>query len=212
MPVLSLWGYATWSDDRIKLNEQQLEYGLAQIMALKPKRYDYAEWEFDPATEEIIIHPEKTRNEIGLVAQEVQQVIPEAVGIPENENRELWTLSYDTVIPVLVKAIQEQQTQIEALKQKNQALESGTLPDTLLTADFDGDGNADSTMVSANGDWYFWLSGSGYVKIGPFNFGLNGKPTATDFDKDGKADPGIVDSDGNWHVWLSGSGYSQSKL
>jgi len=75
----------------------------------------------------------------------------------EDENRQLWTISYDTFVPVLVKAIQEQQTQIEALKQENQTLKSGP-----LTADFDGDGKTDPGMVDANGNWYVWLSASGY--------------------------------------------------
>lgn len=122
-------------------------------------------------------------------------------------------------IHLLVKAIQEQQAQIEELKQKNQALvarvaplESGSSIDTPITADFDGDGKVDTALVDANGNWYFRLSSSGFVKIGPYNFGVTGKPMASDFDGDGKADPGIVDSSGNWYVWLSGSGYSQSRL
>ncbi|MBU4205110.1 MAG: VCBS repeat-containing protein [Planctomycetes bacterium] len=108
---------------------------------------------------------------------------------------------------LLVKAIQEQQAQIEALKQENQALKSGP-----LTADFDGDGKPDTAMVDTGGNWYVWLSGSGYVKSGPYNFGVTGKPVVDDFDGDGKADPGMVDANGNWYVWLSASGYSQSRL
>ncbi|MCG2679103.1 MAG: tail fiber domain-containing protein, partial [Kiritimatiellae bacterium] len=198
-------GFITLSDDRIKLNEQTLEYGLAQVMALEPKRYDRANCGYDPETEELIIYPEKTINEIGLVAQDVQKVIPEAVRVPEDENRQLWSLSYDTMVPVLVKAIQEQQAQIEALKPENQALKSGP-----LTADFDGDGKTDTAIVDAKGQWYVWLSNSGYIKTGPYNFGVTGKPMVGDFDGDGKADPGMVDLSGNWYVWLSASGYSMS--
>ena len=40
----------------------------------------------------------------------------------EDENRDLWKISYNTLVPVLVKAIQEQQAQIETLKQDIQAL------------------------------------------------------------------------------------------
>ncbi|MBU4199661.1 MAG: VCBS repeat-containing protein [Verrucomicrobia bacterium] len=200
----------------MKFNEQKLEYGLAQVMALDPRRYDRAEWEIDPETEELIVHPEKTINEIGMVAQDVEKVIPEAVGIPEDENRQLWSISYDTIIPVLVKAIQEQQAQIETLKQDIQALKTAGLTGTSIAGgtpvagDFDGDGKADTAMVDASGQWYFWLSSSGYVKTGPYNFGLTGKPAAGDFDGDGKADPAMVDASGNWVVWLSASGYSQS--
>ncbi|MBU4199665.1 MAG: VCBS repeat-containing protein [Kiritimatiellae bacterium] len=93
------------------------------------------------------------------------------------------------------------------MKQENQALKSGP-----LTADFDGDGKTDTAMVDSSGNWYFWLSGSGYIKSGPYNFGVTGKPMVGDFDGDGKADPGMVDANGNWYVWLSASGYSQSRL
>jgi len=181
-------------------------------MALEPKRYDRVACEFDPETEELIFYPEQTTNEIGLVAQEVQKVIPEAVHIPEDENHDLWKISYDTIIPVLVKAIQEQQAQIEAMKKEKQALKSERLTDTPLTADFDGDGKTDRAMVDSDGNWYVWLSDSGYIKSGPYNFGVTGKPVVSDFDGDGKADPGMVDAEGNWYVWPSASGYSQSRL
>lgn len=206
--------YGNYSDDRIKLNERNLDYGLAQIMALQPKRYARIDWGFDPETEELIFYPERISitNEIGLLAQEVKQVISEAVSIPDDENRQLWTVSYSTIIPVLVKAIQEQQAQIEALQQAKQTLESGASPDTPLTADFDGDGKTDKAMVTARGEWSFWLSASGFGKSGPYNFGVAGKPIASDFDGDGKADPGIVHANGVWTVWLSGSGYARSSI
>lgn len=89
------------------------------------ERSNRAEWEMDSETEELVIHPEKISrtNEIGLVAQEVQKIIPEAVSVPEDENRDFWSISYDTIVPVLVKAIQEQQAQIESLQQRIETLE-----------------------------------------------------------------------------------------
>lgn len=199
------------SDLRQKLNQEPLDYGLAEVLKLEPKRYVRTDSIAEAKTGEQESKKEEGESEIGLIAQEVYEVVPEAVAMPD-ENRETWCLSYSSLVPVLVKAVQEQQTQIEELKQKNQALESGSSTDTPLTADFDGDGKADTALVDANGNWYFWLSISGFVKIGPYNFGVTGKPMASDFDGDGKADPGMVSANGGWYVWLSASGYSQSRL
>jgi hypothetical protein len=45
----------------------------------------------------------------------VQEVIPEAVSVISEENDQL-TLKSDFIVPYLVKAVQEQQVQIEELK------------------------------------------------------------------------------------------------
>jgi len=53
---------------------------------------------------------------IGFLAQELAKVVPEAVIIPKDPANELYNVSYATVVPVLTKAIQEQQAEIEQLK------------------------------------------------------------------------------------------------
>ncbi|MBI2438084.1 MAG: tail fiber domain-containing protein [Lentisphaerae bacterium] len=111
-----------YSDSRIKLDQRELDYGLEKVMALKPKRYNYAEWEHDKETGKIIIHPEKTRNDIGLVAQDIQEIIPEAVVVSE-EPDPLLGIAYPKLIPVLIKAIQDQQKQIEKMEDKIKRLE-----------------------------------------------------------------------------------------
>ena len=65
---------------------------------------------------------EEEKAEIGLIAQEVYEVIPEAVAKPDGIIK-TWTMSYSSLIPVLIKAIQEQQEQIEELKDKIKRLE-----------------------------------------------------------------------------------------
>jgi len=62
---------------------------------------------------------------IGFLAQELVDVIPEAVSIPENPDEGLFGVDYTRLIPVLTKAIQEQQEQIEALKQEVERLSEG---------------------------------------------------------------------------------------
>ncbi len=54
----------------------------------------------------------------------VAKVLPEAVDKPENESKELWGVNYDLIIPVLVKALQEQMQEIENLKDMNRQLHS----------------------------------------------------------------------------------------
>ena len=52
----------------------------------------------------------------GFIAQELNQIIPEAVYVPEDETKNLWAIDYEKLIPVLTKAMQEQQQEIETLK------------------------------------------------------------------------------------------------
>jgi hypothetical protein len=66
---------------------------------------------------------------IGLLAQDVQKTLPAAVDIPKTETDDKgklnpWGVHYTDVIPVLVKAIQEQQALITQLTARITALES----------------------------------------------------------------------------------------
>lgn len=76
-----------------------------------------------------------------------------------------------------------------------------------VAADFDGDAKADPAIVMY-GNWYLWLSGSGYSRLGPLAFTESGwMPLAGDFDGDRLADPSGADASGNWHTRLSALGY-----
>jgi hypothetical protein len=83
-------------------------------MMLRPVNYDMVPAEDDNSPEnkkQIMI--EKGKNKHGLIAQEVQQVYPELVH--QNANGYLG-VDYQSLIPLLLKAIQEQQAQIDSLK------------------------------------------------------------------------------------------------
>jgi len=105
--------WVTHSDTRIKSNQQPIHYGLAQVLLMAPKTY----FQHNSTTKNgnIVIAPEG-KQDIGLVAQEVYEIIPEVVSKPENEQAALWGIAYDKLVPVLIKAIQEQQEMIEGLK------------------------------------------------------------------------------------------------
>ena len=61
--------------------------------------------------------------EAGLLAQEVQKVLPEVVA-PAPFDNDYLTIKYERVVPLLVEAIKEQQGIIEALKKRIEILES----------------------------------------------------------------------------------------
>ncbi len=51
--------------------------------------------------------------QVGLIAQEVEEVLPEAVGKSPDGYK---TVDYEKLVPVLVEAIKEQQKQIDELR------------------------------------------------------------------------------------------------
>ena len=99
------------SDVRWKENIRDATYGLATINALRPVEFD---WKHGGA-----------KNVKGFIAQEVKAVLPESVSIKDGNGLEDGHyLETHTMIPVMVKAIQEQQSIIDGLKARIEALEN----------------------------------------------------------------------------------------
>jgi hypothetical protein len=113
------YAWNTYSDQRIKKEINPLTYGLSKILQLNPVSYN--QYDSEIIGDEIVLK-ETYKSTIGLIAQEVNDLIPEAVGV--GNDTELWGLDYDKIIPVLIKAIQEQQSQIEELKTKVEQLQN----------------------------------------------------------------------------------------
>ena len=112
--------WLTYSDGRIKKQQHPLDYGLAQVLSLRPVRYEQHASTFEGGN--LKLHPEAMPT-IGLVAQEVYEVVPEAVQRPEDEETALWSMDYQKLIPVMIKGMQEQQELIEKLRQRIEQLE-----------------------------------------------------------------------------------------
>ena len=105
--------FSTSSDYRLKEDLKDFN-GLNLISNLKV--YDF-KW--------------KTENSrmYGVIAHELQEIIPYTVSgnkdeIKENGKIKVQVVDYSKLVPVLVKAIQEQQSQIEILKAENDTLKS----------------------------------------------------------------------------------------
>jgi len=84
------------SDKRLKTNIGAIPYGLNTILQLNPVSYNW------------IKQPEQTQQSLGLIAQEVEPLIKEIVKVGIDKDQTL-SLSYIELIPVLIKAMQEQQ-------------------------------------------------------------------------------------------------------
>lgn len=113
--------WTTYSDKRIKRDIKAINYGLNSIMNLAPKTYFQQNSKADSSGVEIYNDGEQN---IGFIAQELHKVIPEAAFKPNDEKIDLWSVDYTRLIPVLTKAIQEQQEQIEKLKKEIELIKS----------------------------------------------------------------------------------------
>ncbi|HKQ52811.1 MAG TPA: tail fiber domain-containing protein [Pyrinomonadaceae bacterium] len=96
------------SDSRLKQNVTNLKYGLDQLLRLRPVSW---RWKSEP----------EGKPQMGLVAQEVEKVMPELVLKDADATRPLG-LNYMALLPVAVKAIQEQQAQIREQQKQIQQL------------------------------------------------------------------------------------------
>ena len=104
---------ASISDERVKENVVDLETGLSQIMALKPRRFDFKDGEGSG-----------DKNVAGFVAQEVESVLPDLIDFSRHDTiADLKALKMGDMIPTMVKAMQEQQALIESLTNRLAALE-----------------------------------------------------------------------------------------
>jgi hypothetical protein len=106
------------SDVRVKKNiNYSPAFGLETILALKPCEYD---WKDDSA-----------KNVKGFIAQDVKTVIPECVAITDQLESgglaDMHSLEMQTMIPVLVRAMQQQQVLIDSLCVRITELESNNV-------------------------------------------------------------------------------------
>lgn len=108
--------YSNVSDMRVKTNVKIINDGLEKVMAMRPVSYDFHTSRTLRDGVVTFNKNDKAIKTIGFLAQELAKVVPEAVIVPKDPANELYNVSYATVVPVLTKAIQEQQAEIKALK------------------------------------------------------------------------------------------------
>ena len=99
--------FTSASDYRLKENIEPLPNGLDRLNQLKPVKFKWKEHDY---TSE------------GFIAHEVQEIYPDAI-VGEKDDAVMQSMDYGKITPLLVKAIQEQQTIIDDLKSRIETLE-----------------------------------------------------------------------------------------
>lgn len=113
-----VWGagaYVNGSDSRIKDDIQPISSSLDVVNKLNPVTFKYKEdWSKDQSVQ------------TGFIAQELQETLKDEIYIDGlvNTGGEYLSVAYQNIIPLLTKAIQEQQTIINDLKARVTALEA----------------------------------------------------------------------------------------
>jgi hypothetical protein len=115
------------SDERFKKNIELIPNALEKINLIHGYTFEY-----DLENEDLTYIP-KLGRDIGVLAQEIEKAIPEAVSlapIDRNEDDEsksgknYLTVNYEKIIPLLIQSIKEQQIQIQELSAKITQLEN----------------------------------------------------------------------------------------
>ena len=92
------------SDARLKSNIVSLGSTLPKLLQIDGKSYEM-----------------KGKQKIGVLAQEIKEVFPELVSEDDNE---MLAVNYQGLVPVLINALKEQQSEIDELKEMVQELAS----------------------------------------------------------------------------------------
>lgn len=93
-------GWTTYSSKRWKTNIKPIDNALEKVARLRGVTFD---WKKDG------------KHDIGLVAEEVGQVIPEVV-VFESNNKDAKSVDYSRLVALLIEAVKAQQQEIETLK------------------------------------------------------------------------------------------------
>ena len=103
---------ASASDSRLKNKLQKIDNAVSKVKEISGYTFN---WDLD-ACEKAGIH-RTTERQVGLIAQDVYRVLPEAV-CPSPANNEYLTIKYEKLVALLIEAVKEQAIEIELLKSK----------------------------------------------------------------------------------------------
>ena len=119
---VNTYNLTVWSDSTLKTNVRSLNYGLAELMQLKPVAYDLKKDHMGKT----FIPVDQREHQLGFIAQEVLPVMKELVrtdgwepagedqpGVFVKKKREKLGVNYIGMVPVIVRGMQEQQNMIE---------------------------------------------------------------------------------------------------
>ena len=99
---------AFFSDGRLKKDVVEIESALELIEQIRGVRFNWTE-------EAEAMAPSRVgKREVGVIAQEIEAVMPEVVA----EWGEYKTVLYDRLVPLLIQAVKELKIEVDLLKNK----------------------------------------------------------------------------------------------
>ena len=107
------------SDVRLKENITTITNALSTINSMRGVHYDWT----DQYLETIQFSPFFPKHDIGVIAQEVEQVLPEVVVVKPNGSL---TVKYEKIVSVLIEGIKELSAKVETLQAQVNALTTST--------------------------------------------------------------------------------------
>jgi hypothetical protein len=113
-------GWATISDARLKTNISPLTGALAAVLRLQGVNYNFLASQSRPLGQDLNL---PTGPQVGFLAQDVAQVVPQAVVAPADPTAGVYALMDSKLIPFLVEAIKAQQAEIATLQAQVAALQ-----------------------------------------------------------------------------------------
>ncbi len=100
------------SDRRLKKDITKIQYGLTEVLRLNPVSYHYLDYQ------------NNDNLRLGFIAQELEEILPNTVVVGEETDSSFLGVRYEEIIPVLTKAIQEQQVIIQKQQQEIEIIKS----------------------------------------------------------------------------------------
>ena len=100
------------SDISLKDNIRPIESAIFKVKQIRGVTFDW--------NEKAGKIEQQKGHDVGLIAQEVEKVLPEVIQIRKDGIK---AIAYEKVVPLLVEAIKEQQTTIENLESRLKLLE-----------------------------------------------------------------------------------------
>jgi len=97
------------SDERLKDNVQVIANALAKVLQIRGVEFDWNN--LDEPEDGYFVR----KHDIGVIAQEIEKVLPEVVGTREDGMK---AVKYDRIIPLLIEAIKELKAEVDVLKGK----------------------------------------------------------------------------------------------
>jgi hypothetical protein len=104
--TMSATTFTATSDERLKKDINDIKHPLDIVTALRGVTFNWADQEFG-----------QTRN-VGLIAQEVEKVLPEVVNI--DYKGQYKSVNYGSIVGVLIEAIKELKSEIDELKKSKE--------------------------------------------------------------------------------------------